>query len=332
VAGLLAAGAALALVLAPGCADLMDQILGSKGGLLLYGFDAATTPGTQINLQARLVEGGPQNPQSGRTVRFLLGEQLIGSAATDGEGLATIQYTPTEVRDYEFTVEIDRSVVDSETKETKEEKFAAPVPLLVACRKADAPIAIVDLDKTLVASGFWDVFSKGAEDPEPMPGSEAVMQRIAKSYFVVYLTHRPDYFAPKSKTWLKGRGYPQGPLLTARVTEFITGSGRFKTAAIETLAKTFSNLKVGIGDKTSDVEAYVNNKMLGVLVLPAPESPKASDLEKLADELDALPADVQVVESWDQAEKVIFDSADFRRAKRVDALRKQAAAVKTAED
>ena len=323
---LVAAGAAVGVML--GCAEILDQVLGSDKGLLLYGFDVAATPGMEVNLQARLQEGGFLVDQSDRTIRFFVGDELKSSAKTDGEGIATVQFTPEAVGDYVFTVVVERP----KEEDDEDDKYPSPVPMLVACRKADVPVAVVDLDKTLVASGFWDVFSKGAEDPEPMPYSKDVMARIAKDYFVVYLTHRPDYFGPKSKGWLKGHSYPEGPVLLSRAGGFLKGSGEFKTAALQKLGKTFANIKVGVGDKLSDVEAYHANNMKAILVLPPGEDPKADDLEELATDLETLPEEIHVVESWKGVEEVLYKGADYKRAKRVDQLRKQAAELKAKEN
>jgi hypothetical protein len=261
-------------------------------------------------------------------VRFSLDGKVIGEARTDAEGLASVPWTVPARGDHLIALTLVPPAGEAEAKgeekaEAKpEEKDAEPVTLLVACRAPDVPVAVIDMDKTLVASGFWEVIAGSARLPKPMAGSQKAVRRIAQDHFVIYLTHRPDYFTPKSKGWLKAHDYPQGPVLMSSVISLVRGSETYKRSVLRELGRSFKNLKVGIGDKAGDMKAYHANGMKAVLIMPEPsDKDDADDYEDLIEKLEDVPAGVQVVESWSGVEDVLYGGADQPAATRLRELR-----------
>ena len=61
-------------------------------------------------------------------------------------------FTPRRQGDYVFKVEVDPAELKHKAPE--------PVELLVAYRRADEPMAIVDVDKTLAVTRSWRFFRK----------------------------------------------------------------------------------------------------------------------------------------------------------------------------
>ncbi|MDK1031914.1 MAG: hypothetical protein QGD94_07905 [Planctomycetia bacterium] len=300
------------VVLATGCGT-QEMLLGTEGKHLFIVSDALALPGEEIVLQARLRSGDLLKAQPGRIVRFSLNGRLFKIAETDGDGAATVSFTPEAAGDYRFSVEMAPTGFSDAPPGARQ--------LLVACRKAEAPLMVVDMDKTLVASGFDAVL---IGNPKPMQMSSAVMNRLARKYTVVYLTHRPDYFGPKSSAWLREHGYPVGPLLLSDITGFLKGSGAFKSRMLEELRRRFKNIPIGIGDKISDAQAYHDNGMRAFLIISVSEATGSAALTALADALGSLPEAVQVVTDWSQIEKGIFDGASFPRSKAQEQLRKLA--------
>lgn len=190
---------------------------------------------------------------------------------------------------------------------------------------------MVDLDKTVVASGFEAVLIGEAQ---PMAGSADVLREIAKTYGIVYLTHRPEYFGPKSKAWLIDHGYPRAPVLLSTVSEFIQGSGAYKTQVLNRLSRTFSKVALGIGDKFSDVRAYHSRGMRAFLVFGVEDSATAEQLEETIDELESLPEGVQVVWNWQELQQAYEGKAQFPPSRvrgqlqeRMDRLQEQSSAA-----
>ena len=292
-----------------GCGT-QQVLLGTEGEYLFTAFDALALPGEEVTLRARLQAGDLLGARGGYVVRFLRGGRLYKAAETDGSGVALVGFTPSAPGDYRFTAELSPSGFSQDPRE-----------LLVACRGPQQPLLVVDMDKTVVASGFDQVL---IGEPNPMPKSPEVMKRLAGRYTVVYLTHRPDYFGPKSKAWLRQHDYPPGAVLLSGIGEFIAGSGAFKGDRLRELRKRFQRIEVGIGDKISDAQAYHDNGLKAFLILQIEPGASAEALRGLAESVGKLPEAVQVVTGWEQIEKCMYAGASFPRSRMVAELRKLA--------
>ena len=313
-------GVALLSALAAAGCGAQSILFGAEGGYLFTAYDVVAVPGEEVLVRARLQGGDFLRDQPGHAVRFDKDGLFYKAAETGGNGFAIVTFTPDTPGDYLFRAELAPSGFSDEPPE--------PVQAIVRCRTPDTPVCIVDLDKTLVASGFHLVL---VGDPQPMPGSVDVMKRIDKDYTVVYLTHRPDLFGVKSKGWLRQQGYPLGPLLLSDIGGFIQGSGAFKSNVLKDLRARFTGNAVGIGDKISDAQAYFDNGLRSFLIVQPDEAAGAASLAKLADSLDTLDDQVQVVTGWDQVEKALYGSDTYPRSKLQGELRKRASALEAQE-
>ena len=302
----------LVLLAACGCGS-QSILLESEGEYLFTAFDSLALPGERVELRVRLQMGDLLKSKSGCVVRFLLDGQLYKAAETNNDGVAVVTFMPEKPGDYRFTAELSPNGFPDDPPPPRE--------LLVACRRSDEPTMIVDLDKTLVASGFHLVL---IGEPEPMPDSPRVMRRLAEKHSVIYLTHRPDYFGPKSKAWVSKYNYPTGPVLLSDVGGFFSGSAVFKTKAIQQLCSRFKNIQIGIGDKVSDANSYHENGIRAFLILGVPQAATAEQLRMLAKSLETLPDQVQVVTSWSQIENVLFKNGSSPRSEMQRELKKKA--------
>jgi len=293
----------LCLSMLAGCAGLTTKFVGAEQGYLFYGFDVLTVPGKAIKLRARLQQGPYLSDQQNQLIRFYHGKRFYAQALTDEEGYAAVVFVPREAGDYFFHA--------VHANPHKKGITPSPAPLLVACRAPRTPIAVVDVDKTLVASPFSQVL---LGEPEPMPDSRNVLARMARQYTIVYLTYRPDHFGPKTKRWLEQHEYPRGPLLTSRFEAFLAGGEQFKTNRLRQLSRDFTVLRVGIGDKPADVRAYkANGVQTIILILDLLDMDDAEDWREEAQKLNDVPADVHVVSSWRQIEKILYEGASYPR-------------------
>jgi len=297
---------------AAGC-GLEHTIFGTPSRYLLTARDVLALPDEEATLRAGLESGSFLHDTPGIPIRFQCEGRLNCVAVTDEEGHATAPFRPPGPGDYLVTVSVEPM--------TLKEAPPQPVTLLVACRQADEPLAVVDLDKTLVASGFKSVLWG---DPRPMPRSMEVMRRLAKERTIIYLTHRADFLGPKSKAWLRDFGYPHGPLLAANIREVFEKSGSYKTAVLQGLRQRFCGPAIGIGDQISDALAYERSGVEPFLLLPAPPGAGASELRNLADSLQALPEGAQVAANWTEIEQVLFGGQSHPRAAVQAELRQRA--------
>ena len=296
--------------------------LAAHSGGLFYAYDTLAYPGESVDLIARVVSVKKLGYVKGASVEFLLGEQSLGKADTDKEGMAKISWTPPQAGDYHITAKIT-AVEDDEFEKLLE---IEPTPLLVAARTKDTRFVVIDLDHTVVASGFFRVLFAQAE---PMPDAADMIAQLRKDYSIVYLTHRPHLLTIKSKSWLADNGFAAGPLLVSTLTQAIGDSGKFKTDRLKSLRQQFPGVAIGIGDKLSDTKAYVDNG-LGAYLIPNydRDGDDEKDLRKLAGQIRRLDKKVQVVDSWDEIRAGIYAGKKFAPGSYADRLEARADQIK----
>lgn len=206
--------------------------------------------------------------------------------------------------DYVFSVKI----IDLPQNADPQLLQIAPAPLVVAAREKSTEFVIVDLDHTVVDSSFFRVLLGGGT---PMVDSVEVLHRISQKFSVIYLTHRPDLMTARSKNWLFKHGYPTGPLLVSKLKQAFGSSGEFKSAKISSITQAYPNIKIGIGDKLSDAQAYVDQGLTAYL-LPHYNHDDEDEIRNLARQLRYLPEDrLHVVNNWQQIETGIFQGNRF---------------------
>jgi len=291
--------------LAYGAADAAGgKFLGAEKGVVFYSFDTLAYPRQSVDLACKLQSGKNLKDLDGATVAYSLGGEEIGRAKTDDEGRAVVSWKPPAEGDYR----IEAKIVGG----PRDEGYAAckglASELVVSAREKAAEFVVIDLDHTVVDSSFYEVMMG---DAVAMDQSVRVTRRIAGRWSILYLTHRPDLLTRRSKSWLRQNGYPVAPLLTSELMEAFGDSGKFKTARLQELRETFPNVRIGIGDKISDAQSYVDNGLTAYLIPYYKAKPK--DMRKAADEIDAIrPREkLQVVDTWRQVEAGLFEGERF---------------------
>ena len=281
-----------------------EIFLATENSVLFYAFDTLAYPNTPVDLVVKLQTVRRAKGISGVEVGFGDGDKLLGTAETDDSGVAKLTWTPPTEGDYKLQARIRKASGDASADLLR----TAPAPLLVSARAKGTRFVVIDLDHTVVDSSFFRVLVGGAK---PMADSVAVTNRIAKKYSLIYLTHRPDLLTRKSKQWLREHGYPSGPLLVSELRESLGDSGKFKTARLKDVRKLYSNVAIGIGDKYSDAQAYVDNGLTAYLIPHYKQKPK--DMLKTAKQVRRLEGKgrLNVVSGWKQIEQGIFGSKKF---------------------
>ena len=278
--------------------------VGSEEGIIFYAFDTLTEPNRPVDLTVKLQSVKFKNYRD-ITIAYYLDSTFIASAKTDNNGLASISWKSPTTGDYRFLARIDK-VPDKNTQALLD---ADPVSLLVAVRKREEPFVVIDLDHTLVDSSFFKVLLGGGE---PMADSVEITHKIAKDYSLIYLTHRPDLMTQRGKAWLQEHGYPTAPLIVSQLREAIGSSGEFKTARLSTIREAFTNMQIGIGDKVSDAQAYVDNGMTAFLI-PHFDQTDPEEMQELAWNIRDFRGKehLNVVSNWPQIEAGIFRGQKF---------------------
>ena len=278
--------------------------MGAEKGVVFYAYDVLSYPKEPVELTARVQLARLLEDVPGVRVAFYEGSKLIGRARTDEHGRAVVSWTASKAGDYSLLAKID----DVPNKDYKDLLEISPAPLLVTVREKKTTFVVIDLDHTVVGSSFFRVLMGGAK---PMPDSQRVTKALAKKYGIIYLTQRPELLSRKSKQWLSKQGYPKGPLMLSELKEALAGSGKFKSSQLALIRKRFPGIQIGIGDKPSDAQAYVDNGMTAYLLPHYKE--KAKDMRKMSKSIGDLRGDgrLQVVSNWREIEAGIFRGRKF---------------------
>ncbi len=233
----------------------------------------------------------------------------VFSGRTDDKGLLVFERKIDAEGNYFFRVKAAQKVDDADV---------TPVLFCVYVRAEQTPLAVCDMDKTLVMSGFERVMVGMAK---PFDHAAEVLGRLVaeKKMTIVYLTHRPDFFEAASRMWIRKNRFPPGPLFTSDIKGFLEGSGSFKTAEIARLKQRFPNIRLAVGDKYSDIAAYVANQIPSVLI---PDIQWDKDKRKYWQEtlanLETVSEDVPVCRNWFEIEEALFKDAKFPPKRLID--------------
>jgi hypothetical protein len=296
----------LVLSALPGCGDrskekaiLLAGLSGpSEEGRYFFAYDELIPPGRAALMTAQVEAYRGKKTITGHTVTFYRDGEVLGQAVTDVEGKAVLRWLPPGKGEYLLSARLTAvaSKKDDEILEIE------PVSLLVCVRPAESPLAVVDLDRTLLDAGILSaLIGRG----DPMPGSQRVMRRLARRYGIVYLTHRPVGMSSVSKTWLRKHAYPAGPVLLSQAEQTVEDSRHYKTQRLESLKEDFPNLALGIGDKFEDIQAYRSAGMAAYWLRPYRR--RARNMRALAESLRPITdAGVYAVANWNEIETGVF--------------------------
>ena len=126
-------------------------------------------------------------------------------------------------------------------------------------------VAVSDIDGTLTSyeNEFPESLITGAAVEAHDGAPEAFATLAERCYQPVYLTARGSVFTETTRTWLKERGFPVGPLRLA--PNLITLPGEttveYKATTMQAMLAAGLTVAVGNGNRASDAQAY---KQVGV--------------------------------------------------------------------
>lgn len=128
---------------------------------------------------------------------------------------------------------------------------------------------IVDIDETISITDYPSlVFGVGTDESKPYHHAHDVLTELSREFEITYLTSRPQWLTGETRKWLAKHGFPAGTVLTTARMIDVYWPGPFKKRAIAALRRASPDLLIGIGDRHTDVEAYVGNNMLALVVNP----------------------------------------------------------------
>jgi hypothetical protein len=188
-------------------------------------------------------------------VQFSAAEQPIGSCRTQNQGAACTECAlpPQGCLDFTATVTINGQTI----RRSGTVFHWDPKRTIIA----------VDIDETLSVTDYPDLMI-GSQDrgSRPIRGAVVTMNALARDYHIAYVTARPRFMLERTRAWLRAQGFPAGPLIVSASWAEWHNQSAYKSRALASLRKQWPNLLIGIGDKRGDVHAYLDNRMLTLIV------------------------------------------------------------------
>jgi hypothetical protein len=127
---------------------------------------------------------------------------------------------------------------------------------------------VCDIDETVSMTHYGSLLSGRMEDAgsTPYPNAAEVLRELSTRFDLIYLTARPGSLREKTHEWLERHGFPHAPLITApSVREVVLVQG-FKAATIARLQQEVGSLAIGIGNASTDSEAYAQCGLLTLII------------------------------------------------------------------
>ncbi len=170
-------------------------------------------------------------------------------------------------------------------------------------------IIAVDIDHTISQTNYRKLLLKEQVDiSPPIPGARETLEDLAKDYYILYLTARPRFLIEKTRDWLVHYNFPSGPVVAAPSVRDAVRQLGFKRRTLHELRQRWPALLIGIGNQTTDIEAYASSRMLPVIVYNGGEEKHYSDAVVLQDwqfVRGFFDANSQILTSPPKLEKVI---------------------------
>ncbi len=211
--------------------------------------------------KARLVAFAEREPVlglgkdiSGVRVTFQVDGQELGDKKTNDEGSAEVQCRlPAGVIRYEV-----RGTVLHESLQASGRVF---------WWGDERVIIAVDVDHTIARTEYEELLGRRDEDgSDPLKRSAQTLRDLARDFHILYLTGRPRSLLNRTREWLSGRDFPDGPVLTSERFRQLLQPGDFKEQRLRELRKRWPGLLIGIGNRASDADAYGANELLALVI------------------------------------------------------------------
>ena len=248
----------------------------------LVAYDSITVPGEKVILTAKLEKKVLffRPDLKGERLVFHIDNKKVGECITNEEGYAFVPYTIN--RPGEFELDVQLSTASRYVTHKRSAK--------IYCCNKKKPAIIVDIDHTVADVGWLGAMIRPNKEIMPLKNAPDILQKISQKYDIVFVTKREENFLRKTETWLKMYKFPDAPVFFWDLGDYPISSVKYKTERIRKLRQIWKNISIGIGDRDSDIEAYLANGMKVI---------------KIGKENKIIPG-VTFVSDWNDIEKLLM--------------------------
>lgn len=211
---------------------------------------------------------------------FYIDNKNAGESVTDNDGFAYLPRTINKHGIFELTVKVS----------TASKFFSEFASAKIFCSDKDKPAVIVDIDHTVADVSWLGYIIKSNNKVKPLKNAPDVLQKLSKSYNLIFVTKREDVFLRKTGDWLKMYEFPAAPVFFWDWGKYPLSSAKYKTRRIKMLKQIWKNISIGIGDRDTDIKAYLEN---GLKVI------------KIGKENKVIP-NVTFVSDWDEIKNLLL--------------------------
>ena len=196
----------------------------------------------------------------GISITFCLANDAIGTAVTNHDGIAQIQYLSEKPGIYS----IDYRLLSSKAKIRQGKLFVI---------SGDRPALVTDIDGTISDYPDWKVPFGGGTAPA-FPYAAELFGKLALQYEIIYLSARDNALDGVTTAFLKKHNFPDGPIFyndwgfskAKRQQLSAKYHGAFKLKMIEQMRALGVPIVAGIGNAATDVEAYHGAKITAYIL------------------------------------------------------------------
>jgi phosphatidate phosphatase APP1 len=254
-----------------------------KQALSIIAFDALTEMNKPVDLHCKvekknLMRGDLRNAN----VTISVNGTQIAKVITDKQGVARKSYTPKELGVYTVVFECEEGPDNSKATATS----------LLFCRDKTKPAILIDIDHTIADIAMEKFLVTRTKDIKPLPGAREVLDDLAKTYDLIFLTARDKHLLHRTKEWLSINHFPSAPVFFRDMGKEPLSESKFKTDKIAQIKASWSNVTYGIGDKLSDAQAYLANGLKTIIISPKEDLPRQAHSVQQWQQIKALLKDL----------------------------------------
>lgn len=225
-----------------------------KGVAFFETYDLAVLPNEDILLTVKLYNNESifpyANSITNEVVELYHKEKLIEKSMISNE---------TEQVIFKLKAPASKGLYLYQINLSNQSAYFASAEIVISVLEKCSPIMIVDIDKTIAdVSGIPFLFSD-YKSILPLKNSSQLLETLAKKLNIIYLTARNEVFMQHTRKWLDYYNFVKAPVFFWSYSKHPFDTEEYKTYILKALGEKFKNIVIGVGDRETDVAAYVAN-------------------------------------------------------------------------